>query len=274
MSLMNKAFEMDKSDARVLYELDLLKKRIGVSIKERLSFLNSYINLVNYRDDLYLEYVTLLNLNKQYKKALSMLLDRHFHPWEGGEGKVSEQYIFSNTAIGTIDSLKATFIYPDSLGEGKLFGAQENRQNYYLGCLTNDNSLFEKASTGISEPASVMYYNDQPPETIFYQGMALLKLNKIDEANSRFNKLINYANEHINDEIEIDYFAVSLPDLLVFNEDLNLKNKMHCMFMKALGLYGLGKTKDSKNIFEELINMNPNIFQISTHYDLLFKEND
>lgn len=274
LSLMNKAFEMDKSDARVLYELDLLKKRIGVSIKERLSFLNSYMNLVNYRDDLYLEYVTLLNLNKQYKKALSMLLDRHFHPWEGGEGKVSEQYIFSNTAIGTIDSLKATFIYPDSLGEGKLFGAQENRQNYYLGCLTNDNSLFEKASTGISEPASVMYYNDQPPETIFYQGMALLKLNKIDEANSRFNKLINYANEHINDEIEIDYFAVSLPDLLVFNEDLNLKNKMHCMFMKALGLYGLGKTKDSKTIFEELINMNPNIFQISTHYDLLFKEND
>ena len=99
---------------------------------------------------------------------------------------------------------------------------------------------------GLSEPASAMYYNDQPPETIFYQGMAWLELGNKEEANKRFDKLISYADKHINDDVKIDYFAVSLPDLLVFDENLNTKNRLHCMFMKALGLFGKGKKEESK----------------------------
>ena len=199
-----------------------------------------------------------------------MIMSRKFHPWEGGEGKVPEQYIFSNIALGTPES---TFTYPENLGEGKLCGAQENRQNYYMGLKTGNAEYFEKASTGLSEPASAMYYNDQPPETIFYQGMALLKLGRTDEANERFDKLIAYADEHIDDEISIDYFAVSLPDLLVFDENLNIKNQLHCLFMKALGLYGKGEKEQSKKLFEKALGINPNTFQIATHYNLLFKEN-
>ena len=269
LELMNKAYSMDEEDARVLYELDLLKKRIGVSPLKRLEFLSAHFDAVESRDDLYLEYITLLNLTGKYQQALDMIMKRHFHPWEGGEGKVPEQYIFSNIALGNIEN---TFTYPENLGEGKLYGAQENRQNYYMGIKSGDNAFFEKASTGLSEPASAMYYNDQPPETIFYQGLALLKLNRKEEANLRFNKLINYAQKHYDDEIMIDYFAVSLPDLLVFDEDLNLKNRLHCMFMKALGLYGLGKKEESKELFEEALKINPNTFQIATHYNLLFSE--
>ena len=142
-----------------------------------------------------------------------------------------------------------------------------------MGLKTGNAEYFEKASTGLSEPASAMYYNDQPPETIFYQGMALLKLGRTDEANERFDKLIAYADEHIDDEISLDYFAVSLPDLLVFDEDLNIKNKLHCMFMKSLGLYGKGKKEQSNKLFEKALGIDPNTFQIATHYNLLFKEN-
>lgn len=274
LELMEKAFAIDQSDARVLYELDLLKKRLGVKPNDRLTLLNQYMGLVFLRDDLYLEYVTLLNLTGKYQKALDMIMSHHFHPWEGGEGKVTEQYLFSNIALMTIDNLNATFEYPINLGEGKLFGTQENRQNYYLGCLTGENEYFVKASTGLSEPTSAIYYNDQPPETIFYQGMALLELGHVEEANLRFNKLIEYSDKHINDDIKIDYFAVSLPDLLVFNEDLNLKNKLHCMFMKALGLYGMNTLKESKALFIKMLSINPNLFQVATHYSLLFKEEE
>lgn len=284
LELLNHAYSMDESDARVLYELDLLKKRMGKSPSERLEFLNKHYDAVCTRDDLYLEYITLLNLTKNYKKALNLIMSRKFHPWEGGEGKVPEQYLYSNIALalekGDTNYLLNTFEYPHNLGEGKLYGAQENRQNYYLGCAYEKagkddlaKECFVKASTGISEPASAMYYNDQPPETIFYQGLALLKLGNEKDANARFNKLIEYANNHINDEVTIDYFAVSLPDLLVFEEDLNVKNKLHCEFMKALGLFGLGKNIDSKKLFEKALNENPNTFQIATHYQLLFKEN-
>lgn len=267
LSLMEKAFSLDENDARILYELDLLKKRNGVNPSERLAFLQEHLDIVKLRDDLYLEYITLLNLTGEYKKALDMIMSRKFHPWEGGEGKVPEQYIFSNIALGTPES---TFTYPENLGEGKLYGAQENRQNYYMGLKTGNAEYFEKASTGLSEPASAMYYNDQPPETIFYQGMALLKLGRVDEANERFDKLIEYADRHIDDEISIDYFAVSLPDLLVFDEDLNIKNQLHCLFMKALGLYGKGEKEQSKKLFEKALGINPNTFQIATHYNLLF----
>ena len=267
LTLMKRAYALDESDARILYELDLLKKRMGVSPKERLAFLESRFDIVNLRDDLTLEYITLLNLAGYYQKALNMIMGRRFHPWEGGEGKAPEQYIFSNIALGTPEK---TFIYPENLGEGKLYGAQENRQNYYMGLKTEDVAYFEKASAGLSEPASAMYYNDQPPETIFYQGMSLLKLGRTDEANERFDKLINYADRHINDEIRIDYFAVSLPDLLVFDENLNIKNQLHCLFMKALGLYGKGEKEQSKKLFEKAIGINPNTFQIATHYNLLF----
>lgn len=287
LELLETAFNMDNTDARILYELDLLKKKIGICAKDRLDYLNRYPDLVKGRDDLYLEYITLLNLTADYETALKLTLSHRFHPWEGGEGKVPEQYLFSNIALAcknadkAIAYLNATYEYPESLGEGKLYGAQENRQNYYLGCtyeklgeIEKAKECFKKASKGISEPASAMYYNDQPPETIFYQGLALLKLNKKTEATDRFKMLISYADKHFDDNVKIDYFAVSLPDLLVFEDNLNLKNQLHCMFMKALGLYGLGKTDESKKLFDEALKINPNTFQIATHYQLLFKENE
>ncbi len=283
LDLLNTAYSMDKTDARVLYELDLLKKRIGISPNERLEFLQKHSDIVSSRDDLYLEYITLLNITRQYNSALKHIISHKFHPWEGGEGKVPEQYLFSNIALALkkddINYFLSTFEYPHNLGEGKLYGAQENRQIYYLGCAYENQGksdlareCFIKASSGISEPASAMYYNDQPPETIFYQGLALLKLGDIENANNRFNKLISYADNHINDNVMIDYFAVSLPDLLVFEEDLNKKNELHCLFMKALGLYGLNRKEESKALFEQALAENCNTFQIATHYQLLFKE--
>ena len=56
-------------------------------------------------------------------------------------------------------------------------------------------------------------------------------------------------------EIKIDYFAVSLPDLLIFEENLNERNRKHCLFMMSLGLRGLGQTDEAKACAEELLSM-------------------
>ena len=250
------AFALDKTDGRVLMELDQLHKKMQMPPQQRLSFLGKYMDLVCARDDLYIEYITLLNLTGRYAEALSALADHKFHSWEGGEGKAPRQYVFALCAMAKakIDSkeyadaialLERTFTYPENLGEGKLFGAQENLQNLLLGIAyersgepAKANEYFVKASIGLSQPQSAVYYNDQPPETIFCQGLALLKLGKANEADLRFDRLIEYADQHMDDEIKIDYFAVSLPDFLVFDEDLNKQNKVHCLFMKALGLFG------------------------------------
>ena len=65
-----------------------------------------------------------------------------------------------------------------------------------------------------------MFYNDQQPDKIFYQGLALIKLGKTTDAFSRFNKLKDYGEKHIFDKVKIDYFAVSLPDLQIWDDDL------------------------------------------------------
>ncbi len=74
------------------------------------------------------------------------------------------------------------FVYPHNLGEGKLQGAQENDFNYYKGCImqamgrdAEAQRLFVKASRGDSLPVAAMYYNDQKPDKIFYQGLAFFE---------------------------------------------------------------------------------------------------
>ena len=53
---------------------------------------------------------------------------------------------------------------------------------------------------------------------------------------------------------EIDYFAVSLPDFLVFDDDLQLRNEVHCRYMMALGHLGLGQREEAAEQFQQVRN--------------------
>ena len=101
----------------------------------------------------------------------------------------------------------------------------------------------------------MMYYNDQPPEMIYYQGLAYRALGDEEQAVERFRKLEDYGKKHIGDVIKIDYFAVSLPDLLIFEENLDERNRKHCLFMTSLGLKGLGRSDEAEKCAEELLAM-------------------
>ncbi len=254
------AFCLDETDSRILMELDQLYKRLGYSPEKRLENLEKYPDQVDYRDDLYLERATLYNQLGQYEKAYELIMLRKFHPWEGGEGKVTGQYVFSLTEMAkqtirekkfekAIELLEKAQVYPENLGEGKLYGAQENAIFYWLGNAYfgmgetgKAEKYWEKASLGISEPMPAIFYNDQKPDTIFYQGLALIQLGQFEEAKKRFNILIDFGNAHLNDEFRLDYFAVSLPDLQIWDDDLTKRNHQNCQNLIALGELGLSKT--------------------------------
>ncbi len=272
---LEKAFDLDQSDARILMELDLLYKKTGMPIHGRLGLLDKYPELVNERDDLYLERITLLNLCGKEEKALELLMHRQFHPWEGGEGKVTGQYLFCHVELAkkaikshefnkAISHLEATLTYPHNLGEGKLDGTQENDIHYWLGCAYEElgemqkaRSSWEKASIGSSTPSVAMYYNDQPPDKIFYQGMALIKLGKTEEAQQKFEGLVEYGKHQISIPFQMDYFAVSLPDLLIFEEDLQQRHEINCHYLMGLGLLGMEKKDEACAKFYKVLGMNP-----------------
>jgi tetratricopeptide (TPR) repeat protein len=273
---LEKAFACDNRDARVFYELDQLYKKIQIDSAERLAALKRHPELVALRDDLYIEYVTLHNTLGQHEEARQLLASRTFHPWEGGEGKTLGQYVLAHVELAkrALDGgayaeaeqwLRQALDNPVNLGEAKLAGAQENNVYYYLGLALEGQGraaearlAFETASLGLDEPTSAMYYNDQPPEMIFYQGLAWLKLEGMKEAKRRFNKLIDYAEQHIFDHVKIDYFAVSLPDFLVFEEDLDKRNVIHCRFMMGLGLLGLNRVQEAQEQFELAVALDRN----------------
>jgi len=110
-----------------------------------------------------------------------------------------------------------------------------------------------------------MYYNDQPPDMIFYQGLAHQKLGRPAEAKQIFNKLIGYGREHHADEIKMDYFAVSLPDFLVFDEGLNHRNQIHCHYMMALGYLGLEDSVSAQQHFSQVLALDANHLGAAIH---------
>lgn len=93
---------------------------------------------------------------------------------------------------------------------------------------------------------------------IFYQGLAWLRLRQPKEAKRRFNLLIDYAERHLFDDIKLDYFAVSLPDFLVFEDDLNRRNVIHCRYMRGLGLLGLGRYEAAAAELNSALALDPN----------------
>jgi tetratricopeptide (TPR) repeat protein len=291
LSALEVAFKLDTSDARIFMELDQLYKRLNYPLEERLDFLEKYPKLVDFRDDLYLERCTLYNLLGQYSKSLNLLMNRQFHPWEGGEGKVTGQYLFALVALArdaisvnkfeeAIELLERTVRYPDNLGEGKLDGAQENDIHFWLGCayeglgkIDQAKKYWEMGRIGLSEPSAAVFYNDQQPDKIFYQGISLIKLGNEKEAKIRFDNLIYYGESHMLDTVKIDYFAVSLPDLLIWEDDLNVKNKIHCHYLIGLGKLGLGN-KDKANHEFDLVLMDDTCHSGATiHKCLLYNLN-
>lgn len=290
VSSLTRALELDASDGRVLYELDQLHRKVGKSPGERLGLLEEHRRVVDTRDDLTLEYVTLLNALGRWGEALEILTTRRFHPWEGGEGRVSRQYMQSLLGLARADlgrgdpksaaaRLEQALNWPENLGEGKLPAANFNDVRYYLGealsRMGHDDQARKQwslATRGESQPASALYYNDQPPELIFYQGLALRCLGREDDARRRFESLIEYGDAHIGDDVRIDYFAVSLPDFLVFEEDLRKRNIVHCHLVMGLGHLGMGRGDQAREHLTEALRRDPSDLPALRHLELARQE--
>ena len=320
---MERAFHLDEDDERVLMELDQLYKRLQRPHAQRLTFLQQYPELIQRRDDLVLEEITLLNQVGRYEEAMQKLDHHIFHPWEGGEGKVPAQYQFCRLELAkrflteasetpdvheasgkiqrAIKLLTECLEYPHHLGEGKLYGAQENDFHYLLGLayeqqgdLDEARSHYELATQGPTEPAAAMYYNDAKPDKIFYAALSYRRLAALASssptsaaspsvspssvfpsavgpvvgglsadallarANSLCYKLLNYGQQHLFDEVVMDYFAVSLPDLLIWDGDLQEKNTIHCNLMMTLGHLGLGHKEKALHFLGEVERLDVN----------------
>lgn len=282
---MERAFALNESDARVLLELDQLHRALGWSFAQRREMLERHLAVVEQRDDLYIEYLTLLNMTGAHVEALERMARRHFHPWEGGEGKITTQYrcalmLCAKDALAAgehrraIEHLTAALSYPENLGEGKLEGQTDNDLHYLLGCAhaalgeqAAARREFELATRGVGEVGGAMYYNDQPAEMVLYRGLAHRALGDASRANACFYRLLDFGEQHIDDEMRIEYFAVSLPDFLIFERDLNRMNRVHCLYVMALAALGIGDAPRAAELLAQALELDPGHAQAALFLD-------
>ena len=264
---METAFALDESDARVFLELDQLYKKLDVPVAKRLEGFGRHEELPLKRDDLLVEELTLKNTAGQYREVYDTIMSHSFRPWEGGEGKVPAQYktsliqmavrdLKAGDAAAAKEKLEKALLYPENLGEGRLEGTKDNHIWYWLGraleALGQEEEAkdaYEHAELGEDEPAGVLYYYDQPADMILFKGLAKQKLGKTREACACFNKLMDYGERHVHDVVEHDYFAVSMPDFLIFETDLTKKNTAHCWYLMGLSHLGSGDTEHARECF-------------------------
>ncbi len=287
LAALEKAYHLNERDSRILMELDQLYKRLGRSHEERLAFLEAHPAQTDERDDLAIERITLYNQLGRYAEAKELIAARNFHPWEGGEGKITGQYTLCRVELAKIalseqryaDALallQETESYPHNLGEGKLANAEENDIWYYkgeahrgMGNEAEAKLCFEQATIGSSEPQQAFFYNDQQPDKIFYQGLAWRALGMEDKARSCFNKLIKHGEKHLFDDCRIDYFAVSLPDLAIWEDDLNKRNRIHCNYVMGLGYLGLEEWQQAATFLNEVRKLDVNHQGGQIHRDMV-----
>jgi hypothetical protein len=59
-------------------------------------------------------------------------------------------------------------------------------------------------------------------------------------------------------EPKIDYFATSLPDLLLFDDDLRERNRIESLLLSGLASHGMGDVQSAVSQLEQVVVSDPN----------------
>lgn len=268
------ALRANPGDARLLYERDQLWKRLGESPQRRLAELEHHPELVRQRDDLSLELCELYNQTGRPEQALEILRQRTFQPWEGGEGKALAQHVRTHLRLGQramkqSNPADAKRLFESALdchhnlGESRHLLANCADIHYWIGvaCRALDlndaaRNHFEIAARarGDFQEMSVRDFS----EMTYYSAMALRALGRDGEGVELLNDLLAWARDLETKPAAIDYFATSLPSMLLFDDDLEMRQRTAARFMRAQAHVALGHNDQAREMLKEVLADDPN----------------
>jgi tetratricopeptide (TPR) repeat protein len=212
-----------------------------------------------------------LNFVGRHNDALTLMLSRLFHPWEGGEGKVLAQYRFARIALGcellqrgdaagALEHFTSASVPPRNLGEEFHFLQSRADVNYWRGRALSvlgypkDAEGAYLSSAEEAQDFQAMAVRLYSPYT-YYRGLSLLALKRDLEAQQLFAALREHAEGVKKLPAKIDYFATSLPNMLVFDADLSRANQIDGLFLEGLSLAGLGRFKEAQICFFQVLKL-------------------
>jgi hypothetical protein len=229
------ALSAEPGDARLLFESDQLLKRIGAPTDYRLRRLEELPGSPIARDDLAVEYAHLLVTAGRPVEGLAVLQERSFQPWEGGEGQVlrawertqlslAEAALRSGEPAAAVKHARSAVDTPESLGEARHPLANPAQLLLVLGNALEADDDPEGAARSWRKAAEARGdFNEMSPrsysENTYYSVLAARRLAEMAYADELMTGLVAHTERLARTPAKIDYFATSLPALLLFDDD-------------------------------------------------------
>ena len=249
---LGRALELSVDDARLVFERDVLAMLRGVPAEERLASLAQYDRAVFERDDLTLHYLALLVDVGRDEEALEIVSTRWFQPFEGGEGQVIAVYdrailagarrVLDTDARRAVELLEQSIDAPDNLGEGRHPGVSTAERDVVLGDALARLGRLEDASAAwsraVAGPGALAVEEGPVKPAEYWRGVAHLRLGNAEAADRVWMGLSAAADELETEKPRVDYFATSLPELLLFDTDTDANWRSRIATLRALAESG------------------------------------
>ncbi len=263
-----------RDEAKLWYERDQLARRRGVAPAERLATLGRRPEIVALRDDLCVELADLLTLTGNPAAAIEQLAAREFGPWEGGEGKVLAAWDHAHLALAreqlalgrpqeAVATLREAFDLPATLGEDRHVLGNFADLWLALGDALGATGENDEAATWWRRAATFegdfLDMRDVPySEMTVHSALAWRALGEETRCDQLRQGLARYADELARTVPQIDYFATSLPTMLLFHDDLEARRDDRVLFLRAQVAALDGDIAGAGAAVDELLARDPN----------------
>jgi tetratricopeptide (TPR) repeat protein len=265
IAAMEKAVKLDRGDARLLFELDMLYEAGNVSPRERLASFESNPGIAEKRSDAMTQEAKVYLLVGRYDQAIQLLKTHRFHNWEG-YGDIHEVYADACLLQGdkefragkyqeALKDYEASLEYPDNLEVGQPYHEVRLPQVDYLMGLAYDKLGNTAKSRELFQQAMAEKWRGRRrewPQMLYFEGLAALKLGRNPEATRFFDDLIAMGGKALAADSDLDYFAK-------FGQKRSSRLRLaDAHYLIGLGNLGKGETARARNEFQAALKLNVN----------------
>jgi len=92
----------------------------------------------------------------------------------------------------------------------------------------------------------------------YWSAISHRRLGEDDEAEAILRNIYEYSMQLERIEPKIDYFATSLPAMLLLNEDIVQRNRIEAQFLRAQALAGLEQTAEAETLLRGILEIDIN----------------
>ena len=262
---MKKAIENSPGDARLLVEFDAINEYNKVSPEEKYNLFMNNKAAAEKRSDAMMRWIIRSIEFGKYDEALNILETKNIFE---SEGSIDIQNAYLNcytlkalSFMGksqnneALAQLQMAVDYPIGL-----YGRTRYTQLYYLNALAYKNSGNSAKAKEFFEKAAAVNTSEERGdnrEYEFYKGLALVELNKGEEAKIIFQKLTG-----------VDEGSSTLPQQFGGRGSAESRRVTE-LYISGLGYKGLGNKEKAKEQFNEALKINPSHLWTRIHLESL-----